>query len=193
MRTRILLSVALLVLIASSLGVAQTKQAPAGAKHPIVAIDTTMGTIKVELLTDKAPVTTKNFLDYVNAGFYNGLIVHRVDFAICAGGYTENLTARPTRPGIQNESKNGLKNLRGTLAMARYDDPNSATSQFFINPKDNPHLDPSGGGYGYAVFAKVVEGMDVGDKIAAVKTANKGAWGNVQVHTITIKSAKVVS
>jgi peptidyl-prolyl cis-trans isomerase A (cyclophilin A) len=191
MKIQIFVSIALLALGVSSLGMAQTKPAPAAAKHPVVAIETTMGTIKVELLTDKAPVTTKNFLDYVNAGFYNGLIIHRVDFAICGGGYTENLQPRPTRPGILNESKNGLKNVRGTLAMARYDDPNSATSQFFISPKDNPHLDPSGGGFGYAVFAKVVEGMDVVDKIAAVKTANKGAWVNVPVQTITIKSAKV--
>ncbi len=196
MRTESCLSVFLL-LLASSLSLQgqskDAKQTPAGAKHPVVALETTMGTIKVELLTDKAPVTTKNFLDYVNSGFYDGTIIHRVDFAVCGGGYTANLMGKPTRPGIKNESKNGLKNLRGTLAMARYDDPNSATSQFFINLKDNPHLDPANGGFGYAVFAKVVAGMDVVDKIGAVKTGTKGPFRNIPLETITIKSAKVVS
>ena len=125
-----------------------------------------MGTIKVELYPAKAPITTRNFLDYVNSGFYNGTIVHRVDFVIGLGGYTETMMPSSTRPPIKNESKNGLKNLRGTLAMARFDNPDSATSQFFINLKDNSHLDPSGAGFGYAVFGKVIEGMDVVDKIS---------------------------
>jgi cyclophilin family peptidyl-prolyl cis-trans isomerase len=162
------------------------------AKAPVVALDTTMGTIKVQLFADKAPITTKNFLDYVNSGFYNGTIIHRVDFVIGLGGYTEALAAKPTRPKIKNESKNGLKNLRGTLAMARYDDPDSATSQFFINLKDNAHLNAVGGGFGYAVFGHVIEGMEVVDKIAKVRTGNKGPFSNIPLETITVKSAKVL-
>jgi cyclophilin family peptidyl-prolyl cis-trans isomerase len=161
--------------------------------NPIVAIDTTMGTIKAELFADKSPITTRNFLAYVNMGFYTGTIVHRVDFVIGLGGYTEALTGKPTMAGIKNESKNGLKNSRGTLAMARYDDPNSATSQFFINLKNNTHLDPSGGGFGYAVFGKVIEGMDVVDSIAKAKTGNKGSFSNIPMQNIIVKSAKVLS
>ncbi len=167
------------------------------ARNPVVIMETTMGTIKIELFMGKAPITAKNFLDYTSSGFYDGTIFHRVvpGFVVQGGGYTENMTPKPTRPGIQNESKNGLKNLRGTLSMARYDDPNSATSQFFINLKDNSNLDPSGGGWGYAVFGKVIEGMDVVDKIAAVKTATRSVMGtpfqNVPVQPVIVKSAKV--
>lgn len=178
------------VLLALAVSVSgQTKQ----VKHPVVALETTLGNIKVELFADKSPITTKNFLGYVNSGFYNGTIVHRVDFVIGLGGYTEGLMDKPTRPPIKNESRNGLKNLRGTLAMARYPDPNSATSQFFINLKNNTHLDPSGGGYGYAVFGQVIGGMDVVDKIAKVKVGNKGNFSNIPLQTIVLKSAKVVS
>jgi cyclophilin family peptidyl-prolyl cis-trans isomerase len=116
-----------------------------------------------------------------------------VDFVIGLGGYTESLLPKPTKPSIKNESKNGLKNLRGTLAMARYDDPNSATSQFFINLSNNTHLDPNGGGFGYAVFGKVIEGMDVVDKIAKVKVGTKNPFSNIPLQTIVVKSAKVVS
>ncbi len=161
------------------------------AKNPVVVMETSMGTIKVEVFADKSPITAKNFLTYVNTGFYNNTIIHRVDFAVCGGGYTELLMAKPTRPAIQNESKNGLKNLRGTLAMARYDDPNSATSQWFINLNDNTHLDTTGSTWGYAVFAKVIEGMDVVDKIGKVKTGTKGAFYNSPLQTIMVKSAKV--
>ncbi len=170
----------------------------AAAKNPVVMMETTMGTIKIELFMGKAPITAKNFLDYVTSGFFDGTVFHRVvpGFVIQGGGYTENMTPRSTRPGIKNESKNGLKNLRGTLSMARYDDPNSATSQFFINLNDNSNLDPSGGGWGYAVFGKVIEGMDVVDKIAAVKTATRNVMGtpfqNVPVQPVVVKSAKVV-
>jgi cyclophilin family peptidyl-prolyl cis-trans isomerase len=163
------------------------------AKNPIVSIETTMGIIKVELFPGKAPITVKNFLDYVESGFYIGTIVHRVDFVIGCGGYTEALSGKPTRPGIKNESKNGLKNLRGTLSMARYDNPDSATSQFFINLNDNSHLDASGAAFGYAVFGKVIEGMDVVDKIAAVKTGTKGGFQNIPLQTIMIRVIKVVS
>jgi len=189
---RVLAVSALIALATVMPGLGQKKAAKSKA-NPVVALETTMGTIKVQLYANKAPITTKNFLDYVNSGFYSGTIVHRVDFVVGFGGYTETLAAKPTGPAIKNESKNGLKNMRGTLAMARYDNPNSATSQFFINLKDNTHLDPSGGGFGYAVFGKVLEGMDVVDKIAKVKTGNSGAFRNIPLQTIVVKSAKVVS
>ena len=174
------------------LGFGQINNAKAQA-NPVVALDTTMGIIEVQLFPDKAPLTVKNFLDYVSIGFYDGTIVHRIDFVIGLGGYTEALSAKPTLSPIKNESKNGLKNTRGMLAMARYEDPNSATSQFFINLKANSHLDPQGEGFGYAVFGKVIRGMDVVDKIANVKTGNKGPFYNIPLQTITVKSAKVVS
>jgi cyclophilin family peptidyl-prolyl cis-trans isomerase len=172
-------------------GSAQSKSAKSQTK-PVVEMETTMGIIKLELNPAKAPITTTNFLDYVNSGFYNGTIVHRVDFVIGFGGYTANLLGKPTRSPIKNESKNGLKNLRGTIAMARFQ-PHSATSQFFINLKDNAHLDPAGKEYGYAVFGKVIQGMDVVDKIAKVNTGTKGNFSNIPLQTILVKSAKVVS
>ena len=184
------LAFVVLAIVLPALG--QTKAAKSQT-NPIVVLDTTMGAIKVQLFADKAPVTTKNFLEYVNSGFYSGTIIHRIDFVVGLGGYTEALTPKPTRPPIKNESKNGLKNLRGTLAMARYSDPDSATSQFFINLKDNTHLNPSGGGFGYAVFGKVIEGMDVVESIAKVKTGNKGPFSNIPLQTISVKSARVLT
>jgi peptidyl-prolyl cis-trans isomerase A (cyclophilin A) len=165
---------------------AQKKAAPSNS-NPKVALETTMGIIIVELFPAKAPVTTKNFLDYVNSGFYSGTIVHRVDFVVGLGGYTESMMGKPTKPPIKNESKNGLKNLRGTLAMARFG-PHTATSQFFININNNAHLDPAGTDFGYAVFGKVIFGMDVVDKIAKVKTGTKGSFSNIPLQTIVIKS-----
>jgi len=203
MRTRCIwlqmfaVSAALSLAIAASGQNKAEKKAGAGGKHPIVVMETTMGTIKIEVLTDKAPVTAKNFLDYVTAGFYTGTVFHRVvpEFVIQGGGYLENMTMKPTTPPIKNESKNGVKNLRGALSMARYGDPNSATSQFFINLKDNAHLDPPPGGWGYAVFARVIDGMDVVDKIAAVATATRSVQGtpfqNVPVRPVVVKSAEV--
>ena len=183
-----------LVLAALLQGEDQTpKTSAAKVVSPLVALETAMGTIKVELFTARAPITTKNFLNYVNSGFYNGTIVHRVDFVIGMGGYTEVLFAKTPGPPIKNESKNGLKNTRGTLSMARFNDPDSATSQFFINLKDNTHLDTAGAEWGYAVFGKVIEGMDVVDKIAAVKTGTKTPFTNIPLQTIVLKSAKVVS
>jgi peptidyl-prolyl cis-trans isomerase A (cyclophilin A) len=184
------------MLLLAAFGFAQTKAAkqPA-AKNPVVEMDTTMGVIKIELLPAKAPITAKNFIDYVNSGFFTGTIIHRVvpNFVIQGGGYTTTMARKPTQPPIKNESDNGLKNLRGTLSMARYADPNSATSQFFINLQANPSLDAQPGKPGYAVFAKVIDGMAVVDKIAAAKTAPKGAgFENVPVQTIAIKSAKVL-
>jgi peptidyl-prolyl cis-trans isomerase A (cyclophilin A) len=180
----------LLILVSGVIGFAQNAK---NQPKVIVAFDTTVGTIKVQLFPAKAPITTKNFLEYVNSGFYNGTIVHRVDFVIGMGGYTESLTAKTARPPIKNESKNGLKNVRGTISMARFDPPDSATSQFFINLKDNSHLDASAAAFGYAVFGKVIEGMDVVDKIAAVKTGFKNPFSNIPLQNIVVKSAKIVS
>jgi peptidyl-prolyl cis-trans isomerase A (cyclophilin A) len=184
---------ALLIAVLVAPGFAQSKAAKARTT-PVVELDTTLGTIKVELFPAKAPITTKNFLDYVNSGFYNGTIVHRVDdFVIGLGGYTETFMGKSTRPPIKNESRNGLKNLRGTLAMARYPSPDSATSQFFINLKDNPHLNPSGREFGYAVFGEVIGGMAVVDKIAKARTGSKGPFPTIPLPMIVVKSAKVVS
>jgi peptidyl-prolyl cis-trans isomerase A (cyclophilin A) len=182
-----------LIALAISIPAWGQKKATKSKANPIVILDTSMGAIKVQLFPDKAPITVKNFLMYVNAGFYDGTIVHRVDFVVGLGGYMDSLAPKPPLTPIKNESKNGLKNTRGTLSMARYDDPDSATSQFFINLDDNAHLDPSGGGFGYAVFGKVIEGMEVVDKIAKVKVKNKGNFSNVPIQTITIKSAKIIS
>ncbi len=169
-------------------------------KNPIVVLDTSLGEVQVELYPDKAPVTVKNFVAYVRKGFYNGTIFHRVipTFMIQGGGFTPGLVEKKTDPPIENESGNGLENKRGTLAMARTPDPNSATAQFFINVKDNDFLNKaqSQDGYGYAVFGKVVKGMDVVDKIKAVPTTTKntpdhGPLGDVPVKPVIIRAAKV--
>jgi peptidyl-prolyl cis-trans isomerase A (cyclophilin A) len=141
--------------------------------NPVVEMKTTMGTIKIELFPDKAPITVKNFLSYVDDKFYDGTVFHRVmdGFMIQGGGFTRNKEQKKTKPPIKNEAVNGLKNDRGTIAMARTGDPNSATSQFFINHKNNEGLNrPNPDGHGYAVFGKVIAGMDVVDKIAKVET-----------------------
>ncbi|WP_299942256.1 peptidylprolyl isomerase [uncultured Microbulbifer sp.] len=140
---------------------------PALAKNPQVAIKTDLGVIRVELFSSEAPVTVENFLAYTDSGFYNGVIFHRVvpGFVIQAGGFTFDFQKKETRNAIANESASGLQNLRGTLSMARTDDPHSATSQFFINLVDNTRLDAGVNKPGYAVFGKVVEGMDVVEKI----------------------------
>lgn len=158
-----------------------------------VRLATSLGDIVVELDAEKAPKTTDNFLKYVKAGHYDGLIFHRVieTFMIQGGGMKPDMSEKATRPPIPLESGNGLSNLRGTIAMARTGDPNSATSQFFINVVDNVRLDKSEGRDGYAVFGKVVEGMDVVDKIKVVPVASKGMHQNVPVTAITIKKASV--
>jgi len=162
---------------------------------PRVALDTSQGRIVIELAPKEAPKTVDNFLAYVKAGHYDGTVFHRVipTFMIQAGGFGSDMSERPTRPPIPLESKNGLKNARGTVAMARRSDPNSATAQFFINVVDNTSLDyPSFDGNGYAVFGKVVEGMDVVDKIKDVPTGNRGRYQNVPLTPVMIKSARVV-
>jgi len=191
----ILAAILTLPLIGMASGQAgKADKAAAKVTTPVVALETTMGPIKIELFAAKAPITVKNFLAYVTTGFYSDTIIHRVDanFVIQGGGYTAELTPKPTLQPIKNESKNGLKNLKGTLSMARYTDPNSATSQFFINLNNNSNLDPTATDAGYAVFGKVIEGMDVVEKIGAVKTAPKGVFATLPAQTILIKSAKVV-
>lgn len=147
-----------------------------------VRLDTSLGPITLELADDKAPKTVENFLAYAREGFYNGTIFHRVigDFMIQGGGFNTDFQQKPTRTPIANEADNGLKNLRGAVAMARTSDPNSATAQFFINVKDNPNLDhrsPTLQGWGYAVFGKVIGGMEVVDKIRQTPTGAGGPGG----------------
>ena len=161
----------------------------------IVALETSMGTIVIELDRQAAPVTTKNFLEYVQAGFYDGTVFHRVisGFMIQGGGFTADLQRKATRSPIVNEAWNGRSNTRGTIAMARTSDPNSATSQFFINHKENTPLDYADSAHpGYAVFGHVTQGMDVVDAIAAVKTSTQNGMKDVPVEPVIIKSAKVV-
>ncbi|HUM91592.1 MAG TPA: peptidylprolyl isomerase [Candidatus Competibacter sp.] len=173
---------------------------------PLVRLDTTLGAITVELADDKAPKTVNNFLTYVREGFYNGTIFHRVidDFMIQGGGFTTGFQQKPTHAPVPNEADNGLKNLRGTIAMARTADPQSATAQFFINVKDNSALDYRAStpqGWGYAVFGKVVEGMDTVDKIRKVATGTGGPGGQfsnvpttpVVIDTVTILPAPVTA
>lgn len=159
--------------------------------NPVVIIKTSKGDIKVELFQDKAPASVKNFLQYVDDKQYNGTIFHRVidGFMIQGGGFTKDFSQKPTRTPVKNEASNGLKNQRGTLAMARTSDVDSATSQFFINVADNAFLDhksPTPQGFGYCVFAKVIEGMDVVDKIKGVKTTTRGPYENVPAEAVEI-------
>ncbi|MCP3176192.1 MAG: peptidylprolyl isomerase [Desulfuromonadales bacterium] len=173
--------------------------ATTGVAAPLVLIETNRGSIKVELAPDQAPATVKNFLGYVESGFYNGTIFHRVipGFMIQGGGFDEGLEQKVTRSPIKNEADNGLSNLRGTIAMARTQVVDSATSQFFINLKDNAFLDHRGkmpSTYGYAVFGKVTEGMEVVDAIAAEKTTATGArFQNLPVKTVKILSINKIS
>jgi peptidyl-prolyl cis-trans isomerase A (cyclophilin A) len=169
--------------------------AAAQSLAPRVVLETTQGNIVIELAPQAAPKTVENFLSYVKSGHYDGTVFHRVisGFMIQAGGYTADLKEKPTRGTIPLESRNGLKNERGTVAMARRGDPDSATAQFFINVVDNANLDyPKPDGNGYAVFGKVVEGMDVVDKIRAAPTDSRGSHQNVPVAPITIKTARIV-
>ena len=182
----------LLFIIAAALGCG-----PALAQNPQIELKTTRGTILVELYADKAPKTVANFLQYVKEGHY-GTIFHRVidGFMIQGGGFERDMLQKPTRAPIENEAGNGLKNLTGTLAMARTPNPHSASAQFFINLKDNGFLDyrePTPQGYGYAVFGKVSRGMDVVARIAKVSTGNVGQHQNVPREPVVIESATVMS
>jgi cyclophilin family peptidyl-prolyl cis-trans isomerase len=163
--------------------------------NPVVVMETSEGTLKIELWADKAPVTVKNFLRYVDEGFYDGTIFHRVikDFMVQGGGLGPDMKAKKTRDPIQNEASPELKNNRGTVAMARTNLINSATSQFFINVVDNDflnHTNKTPAGYGYAVFGEVIEGMDVVDKIRDVQTGSFGQHQDVPVKTVTIQRVR---
>ncbi|MFT3812120.1 MAG: peptidylprolyl isomerase [Acidovorax sp.] len=176
--------------LAATLSVASAQDAA-----PKVKLATSMGDIVVQLDPAKAPKTVENFLQYVKDKHYDGTVFHRVidGFMIQGGGFTPNLQQKPTRAPIALEAKNGLKNDQYTIAMARTSDPNSATSQFFINVKNNDMLNaPQPDGYGYAVFGKVVSGTDVVDKIKAVATTSKGAYQNVPTTPVVINTATVV-
>lgn len=168
-----------------------------GRKNPVVTMDTSLGAIKIELFEKEAPISVKNFLDYATSGFYAGTTFHRIVPAspqsqivvIQGGGLTQDLKPKQTRAPIKNEAGNGLKNDRGTLSMARSQAPDSATSQFFINVKNNNFLNrPSPDGVGYAVFGKVIEGMDVVDRIVAVKTHTVSIFQGVPDKPVIIKS-----
>jgi peptidyl-prolyl cis-trans isomerase B (cyclophilin B) len=162
----------------------------------MVKLNTNYGTIVLELDADKAPKTVANFLQYAKDGFYDGTIFHRVinGFMIQGGGMQPGMVEKQTRDSIQNEADNGLTNARGTIAMARTPDPHSASAQFFINVADNDFLNfrtPTQDGWGYCVFGKVVEGMDVADKIKGVQTGNKGYHQDVPVEDVVIESVEV--
>jgi peptidyl-prolyl cis-trans isomerase B (cyclophilin B) len=184
MRVLVLVSVLASVLAAATF---------AAEKPPRVTLETSMGKIVLELDPGKAPETVANFLAYVKDGFYDGTIFHRVipDFMIQGGGFTSDMQQKSTKAPVKNESKNGLSNARGTISMARTNDPHSATAQFFINSVDNGGLDATGGNWGYAVFGKVVEGIEVVDKISAVKTTKRSGHENVPVEPVVLQKATV--
>lgn len=162
--------------------------------NPKVVLNTSKGQIILELYADKAPETVQNFLAYIDAKYYDGTIFHRVipNFMIQGGGFTADMKRKTTRPPIQNEADKGIRNDRGTIAMARTGDPHSATAQFFINSKDNGflnHKSKTMQGWGYAAFGRVVEGMKTVDAISAVKTTRRGPYSDVPAEAIVIKSA----
>jgi cyclophilin family peptidyl-prolyl cis-trans isomerase len=178
-------------------GVLLTASALAESKLPVVEVKTNLGTFRAELYSDKAPVTVKNFLQYVDEKFYDGTIFHRViaDFMIQGGGIDKDMQKKKTHDPIKNEAANGLKNLDGTLAMARTRDPNSASAQFFVNVKDNTALDyrdDSVMGIGYCVFGKVVSGLDVVKKIATVGTTLRSGMNDVPMEPVIVESIRKV-
>jgi len=188
-------SITLLSVVVLGLGACLSLSAVAGqdsTQKPVVVLDTSLGAITLELYPDKAPITVENFLKYVDEGFYDNLIFHRVmpGFMVQGGGMIDQMVEKSEgkHQPIKNESSNGLSNGRGTVAMARTANPNSATCQFFINHVDNPNLNTYGGGY--TVFGKVIDGIDVVDKIAKVPTTTRGPHENVPLKPVYIKSAK---
>jgi len=182
-------------------GLATVRLSPAGEEitrkgvNPVVVMETSEGTIKIELWADKAPITVDNFLRYADGKFYDGTIFHRVisDFMIQGGGFTADMKNKDTHGPVKNEAATELKNNRGTIAMARTNVVDSATSQFFINVKDNDflnHRDDTARGFGYAVFGTVIEGMDVVDRIRKVETTTRGPHENVPVKPVVIQSVR---
>ena len=192
-----LTALAFLVLF-QTVGGTQPQPVTPAPGNPTVLISTSLGDITVELYNDRAPVSVQNFLQYVNDGFYPGTIFHRVisGFMIQGGGFTADMVEKPTRPPIRNEATNGLNNVRGTLAMARTEALRSATAQFFINIADNraklDHHGFSPEDFGYAVFGRVLSGLDVCDRIAAVKTRTTGPHEDVPVEPVVIKAVRVM-
>ena len=168
------------------------------AENPQVRLETSLGAVTLELYPDKAPETVQNFLEYVDSGFYDGTIFHRVisNFMVQGGGFDAKMKQKPTRDPVANEADNGLSNERGTVAMARTSDPHSATAQFFINAVETndflDHKSKSPQGWGYCVFGRVVDGMEAVDKIREVETGNRGSHGDVPVKPVVIESAKRV-
>jgi peptidyl-prolyl cis-trans isomerase A (cyclophilin A) len=160
----------------------------------MILFETTLGDFKIEFFEKEAPLSVANFRKYIDGGFFNGTIFHRIvpGFVIQGGGFTEDMTQKKTEAPIKNEADNGLKNSRGTLSMARTNDINSATSQFFVNLKDNDFLDHSRANFGYAVFARVTEGMDVVDKIAAVETGRKRGFDDVPLEAVIMKTVRKI-
>ena len=158
----------------------------------MIRFETSLGDFTIEFFEKEAPLSVANFKSYIDDGYFDGTIFHRIvpGFVIQGGGFTEDMTQKKTKAPVKNEADNGLKNKRGTLSMARTNDINSATSQFFVNLKDNDFLDHSRGNFGYAVFAKVTEGMDVIDKIAAVATGRKKGFDDVPVEAVTMTSVR---
>ncbi len=169
-----------------------TSMHAAGAANPRVVLDTSMGEVVVELFPEDAPVTVANFLEYVDAGFYDETIFHRVKpwFVVQGGGVSTFYNRKPTRDTIVNESDNGLRNQRGTVAMARYADPDSAASQFYFNVEDNDGLDPSANKAGYTVFGKVIRGMEVIDAISELETHAAHGFANLPVEQVVVKSVR---
>jgi peptidyl-prolyl cis-trans isomerase B (cyclophilin B) len=177
---------------------ASTQPTTKQGKHPMVKLHTNHGVITLQLDAEKAPVTVQNFLDYVNSGFYNGTVFHRVidGFMIQGGGFEAGMKQKKTNDPIKNEADNGLGNEAYTIAMARTNDPHSATAQFFINVKNNSflnHTAPNSQGWGYCVFGKVVEGQEVVDAIKKVKTGNSGFHQDVPKEDVVITKAEVVA
>ncbi len=186
---------ALVLCTVTQLSHSSTDASPTKGKQPMVKLHTTLGTITLQLDAEKAPETVKNFLDYVNSGFYSNTIFHRVidNFMIQGGGFEPGMKQKPTKAPIKNEAANGLRNEKYTIAMARTNAPHSATAQFFINTKTNFFLDyPGQDGFGYCVFGKVVEGQDVVDKIGKVKTGFRAGFQDVPETDVIITKAELV-
>lgn len=186
-----------IIFIAAVMAAGFPGESKAAEKNPVVLMETSLGNIKIELDQAKAPISVKNFLVYAEEKYYDSTIFHRVikDFMVQGGGFTADMKEKAAKSPIKNEAGNGLSNMKGTIAMARTNVVDSATSQFFINTVDNKFLDhqnDSPQGYGYAVFGKVVEGMDVVDKIRFVKTGSKAGFQDVPADTVVIKSIKKV-
>ncbi len=186
-----LIAAGVVLLVASACSASEEPHKPAAPGGKIlVTLKTSLGDVRIELDSERAPISVENFLAYVDDGFYDGTVFHRVipNFMVQGGGFDSDMKEKSTRPSIENEAKNGLKNETGTLAMARTSDPDSASSQFFINLVDNDFLNNGSRDFGYAVFARVVGGMDVVEKIAGVPTGNSGGHQNVPLDPVTVVS-----